>query len=134
MPLTSAQVQSQALKLRAIKHKHAAKVAGHARIIAEAAKALIDIEDEIRKESIEIAGDDYGDDHEPSYDVHKSLDYQVENMMDIRGAGFVDILSCATGVAEHAAEVASADTPPPLPFEDIALSRAEAQAAALADA
>ena len=126
MPLTSAQVQSQALKLRTIKHKHASRVAAHASIIAEAARMLIDIEAEIRKESIEAAGDDYCDDHEPSYDLHKSLDYQVENMMVIRGAGFVDILSCATGVAEHAAEVAAADTPPPLPFEDIAMRRAEA--------
>ena len=117
-------VHAEALELRKIRHKHAAKVALQARIIAGAARKLLKIEAEIRAASIAVAGEDYAVDHCPFFDGNGSMEAQFENMGEIKGPGFVDVLAYAKEVAEIATAVADAEQPPPMPHEDIAMQRA----------
>jgi hypothetical protein len=117
MKPTKAKIQSDALKLRAVRFKYAADVATHNRAIAYAAKNLVQIETKIHKESIAIAGEDYQVKYETSFDTNKSIDYQLETFGEIKGPGFIDIMTYAKEVASVAAEVASAAKPPKLPFE-----------------
>ena len=114
-------VRAEALELRKIRHKHAAKVAQQARIIASAARKLIKIEAEIRSASIAVAGEEYEECHCPSFDFNGSMERQFENVGEIKGPGFVDMLAYAKEVAEIATAVTNAEEPPPMPYEDIGL-------------
>ena len=117
----SDKVQAEALELRKIRHKHAAKVAQQARMIASAARKLIKIEAEIRSASIAVAGEEYEECHCPSFDFNGSMERQFENVGEIKGPGFIDVLAFAKMLAESAATVANAEEPPPMPYEDIGL-------------
>jgi hypothetical protein len=121
MTSCSDKVQAEALELRKIRHKHAAKVAQQARIIASAARKLIKLEAVIHEASIAVAGEDYDLSHCPSFDLHGSMERQFENMGHVDGPGFTDVLAFAKMLAESAATVANAEEPPPMPYEDIGL-------------
>jgi hypothetical protein len=121
MTSCSDKVQAEALELRKIRHKHAAKVAQQARIIASAARKLIKLEAVIHEASIAVAGEAYEECHCPSFDFNGSMEQQFENMGDVKGPGFIDVLAFARELAESAATVANAEEPPPMPFEDIGL-------------
>ncbi len=121
MTLCGDKVRAEALELRKIRHKHAAKVAQQARIIASAARKLIKIEAEIRSASIAVAGEEYEECHCPSFDFNGSMERQFENVGEIKGPGFIDVLAFAKELAESAATVADAEQPPPMPYEDIGL-------------
>ena len=121
MTSCSDKVQAEALELRKIRHKHAAKVAQQARIIASAARKLIKIEAEIHEASIAVAGEDYELSHCPSFDLDGPMERQFENMGRVDGPGFSDVLTFAKNLAKAAATVADAEEPPHMPYEDIGL-------------
>jgi hypothetical protein len=113
---TAAEVKSQALQLRKIRHRHAARVAMQARIVASAAKKLVELDEALRQECIAVAGVDFEDFHEPLFDCNRSTEGQQ---------GFSDILKYADDVATEAAAIADAAKAPPLPHEERNLSYAE---------
>jgi hypothetical protein len=104
--------------LRALRHRYAADVAKHAHAICAAAKSLQDIEAEMAREAVGIAGEDYEQDHSITFDGHGSIENQLENLGEVEyGAGINDIVSKAVEMEKEAASVAKCASPPPLPYE-----------------
>ena len=117
-PTASSSIKEQALALRVVRHKKAARVLGQARIILEAAKELKAIEKEMDVEAREIAGEEYDIKHTITFDGLGSIEHQLDNHGTVEdGAGIEDIIDKAKEIVRVAGEVASSSTPPPLPYE-----------------
>ena len=69
--------------LRALRHRYAADVAKHAHAIYAAAKSLKDIEVDMAREAVGIAGEDYEQDHSITFDGHGSIENQLENLGEV---------------------------------------------------
>jgi hypothetical protein len=103
---------------RALHHKHAAKVADHARIVLLHAKELLRLQQEIEREAAAIAGADYKECHDMGYDSDEYGSMESQRAVDdgtIVGPGLVDVVELATSIATYAGSVAAEATPPPLP-------------------
>jgi len=119
MPI-STEVQQKALQLRLVRHKHAANIALHARIIEIAAKEIKAINAAIERESVAIAGEDYLDEHTVHFEPCPSIDDQLNDDVDVvRGAGIDDVIAYASAVVIDATKAAfvPADAALPLPSE-----------------
>jgi hypothetical protein len=84
-----------AIKLRAVRHKYAAKVAMHASVVCFHARKLVRLHAKIHAEAVAIAGADYDEYHTVGFDEHCSIDEQlrdVENGSEISGAGLEDVV------------------------------------------
>ena len=117
-PTASSSIKEQALALRVVRHKKAARVLGQARIILEAAKELKAIEKEMDVEAREIAGEEYDIKHTITFDGLGSIEHQLDNHGTVEdGAGIDDIVAKAKEIVSAASDVATSSTPPPLPLE-----------------
>jgi hypothetical protein len=104
---SSTEVQQKALQLRLVRHKHAAKIALHARIIEMAAKEIKAINAAIHEESVATAGENYLEEHTVNFEPCPSIDDQLNDDVDVvRGAGINDVLAYASAVATDATEAA----------------------------
>ncbi len=103
--------------LRALHHKHAAKVATHARIVRlHAAKKLLRMQREIEREAAAIAGADYKESYDVGYDEYGSMESQrAVDDGAIVGAGLIDVVEFAASIVTYAGRVAAEATPPQLP-------------------
>ncbi len=114
---SSAAANATTRALRALHHKHAAKVAAHARVVRLHAKKLLKLQQEIEREAEAIAGCDYKESHDLGYDEYCSMKSQrAVDDGDIRGQGLVDVVELAASIATYAGRVAAEATPPQLPF------------------
>jgi hypothetical protein len=85
-------IAAQALKLRAVRKKHAARVANFAGIMRIATRALMNIEAEIREEAIAIAGEGYENVHTVTFELYGgSIDEQLDHLGEVQGPGLKDL-------------------------------------------
>ena len=109
----------RASALRALRHTFAPRIAKHARAIFKAARALQIVELEMHRNARLIAGKDYKNTHTVSFDIHGSIDDQLENIGEVEyGPGIKDIVAKAKEMLEDADSVAAHAQPPPLPYEE----------------
>ena len=109
-------IAAQALKLRYVRKKNAARVADFACIIHIATKALRDIEAQIRDEAIAIAGQLYDVAHTLTFEPYGcSIDTQLENIGEVRGPGLEDIEAFAEDLLDTVAPIVAAAVAAPLP-------------------
>jgi hypothetical protein len=115
--MSSADVARQ---LRLVRHKHAARVAFHARNLQIAAKQLRKLNAAMHAEARAIAGADYDDTHTVNFEPCNSIEDQLDDdICPVMGAGLADVLAYADAVLQDAtatAAVPAADTRP-LPSE-----------------
>ena len=111
-------IHKQALKLRALRHSFAARIAQQARIVAIASKKLLKLHASMDKTARKIAGPDYRQYHEVTFEEFPSIaDQRREDDGAVQGPGLEDVRDLAVEMARWAGEVASADAPPQLPSE-----------------
>ncbi len=112
---TSSPIPKQAIatKLRIVRHKHAARVAMHARIIQMAARELKKINEAIHEECVEIGGEDYLVDFTVGFEPCESIEQQTMDDIDIiTKAGIVDVCAYADKVLEDACAACVSETLP----------------------
>ena len=98
-------VKQTALKLRAIRHKHAARLALHARIIQMAATEIRAINATLHKESVAVAGNDYLDHHTVTFEPCPSIAQQQEDDIgEVSGAGIDDVFWYASVLLDEATD------------------------------
>jgi hypothetical protein len=98
-------VKQTALKLRAIRHKHAARLALHARIIQMAATEIRAINATLHKESVAVAGNDYLDHHTVTFEPCPSIAQQIDDDIgEVSGAGIDDVLQYASALLDDATD------------------------------
>ncbi len=115
---TTAAANATTRALRALHHKHAAKVAAHARIVHLHAKKLLRLQQEIERDAAAIAGADYKECHDIGYDEYGSIESQrAADDGAVNGPGLVDVVQLASSIATYAGSVAAEATPPALPSE-----------------
>jgi hypothetical protein len=104
--------------LRALHHKHAAKVAAHARVVRLHAKKHLKLQREIEREAAAIACADYKESYDVGYDAYGSMESQrAVDDSAIVGPGLVEVVELAASIATYAWRVAALATPPQLPSE-----------------
>jgi hypothetical protein len=107
--------RADVLKLREVRHKYAKKALRFAYDMLTAATALNDIEAQIHKESMAIAGENYAEIHTVSFDMYGSIEQQIDNDCgEVLGPGMKDVQDFAQSLIEELEPVAASD---PLPFE-----------------
>ena len=108
--------KQQAVKLRSIRQKHAAKAAMLLRIIETAARKLVKIEDKIDEECKKEVGESYRRNHIVGFDLDGVDHFQIEDDDDV--APYLEcVCVLAKKAASEAQEVAMAVEPPKLPSE-----------------
>ena len=112
-----ARIQKEAFQLRQVRHSMAPKVAQLARIAAMATKKLLKLHACMDEAARQIAGKEYRECHEVSFEEFPSIADQLKEDGFVSGAGLQDVLSMATEMARWAGECASAAEPPQLPSE-----------------
>jgi hypothetical protein len=101
-------IAEHALALRGVRRTYARHIGKHARAILKAALALRAIEADMDKKARLIAGNDYRDTYTISFDMHGSIDNQLENIGEVEyGAGIEDIITKAKEMVGEADEVAA---------------------------
>jgi hypothetical protein len=103
--------QSNALKLRVVQHKYAARIANHARAVRHHAKALMRLHDQIQLEAVTLVCPDYAWFHcSLGFEPFASIAQQSNSDewgRHVLGAGLVDIYNAADFMAEDAGQVAA---------------------------
>ena len=113
-----ARIQKEAFQLRQVRHSMAPKVAQLARIVAMATKKLLKLHACMDEAARQIAGKNYRECHEVSFEEFPSIaDQRKEDDGEVAGPGLQDVLDVATEMARWAGECASAAEPPQLPSE-----------------
>ena len=106
-------------RLRALRYAFATRIAKHAHAILKAARALQAVERDMHREARRIAGNNYKNTHVISFDMHGSIDDQLENVGEVEyGAGLEDIIAKAKEMADEADSTAGRAKPPLLPYEE----------------
>jgi hypothetical protein len=104
--------------LRALHHKHAAKVAAHARVVCLHAKKLLKLQREIEREASAIAGADYKESYDVGYDAYGSMESQrAVDDGAIVGPGLVNVVKLAASITTYVERVAASATLLQLPSE-----------------
>jgi hypothetical protein len=105
------------LALRAISHKHAAKVARQAKLLHLTAKQLLRTQRRMEREARAVAGNDYKD-------KYGAVGFDTETLYEQNTRGDIptdpaltDIVTTASIMANVASGVAAEAVPPPLSWE-----------------
>ena len=107
-----------ALQLRTVRHKHAPEVLKLCKTIIDAAKKMMEVEAQMTRESIAIAGERYEEDHTVLFQPFADdVIAQVADNGELLGLPFREIVSYVSKVSKDAQEAASAEEPLPLPSE-----------------
>jgi len=102
------------LKLRALQQKYAKQAMHCANIIQAGAKKLIRIQNRMKDEAAEIAGDSYRNYHIVSYELHGTNAEQVELDGFVTTPDFASVLQMADELVDTLAPVITAKDPPGL--------------------
>ena len=105
------------LALRAISHKHAAKVARQAKLLHLTAKQLLRTQRRMEREARRVAGKDYKNEHGAvGFDVETL--YEQNTRGDIpTDPALTDIVTTVSTMEREASRVAAEAVPPPLSWE-----------------
>ena len=83
-------------ELEAIRKKYAPHIAASALILKEAAQELKDREDEMHKECMQLAGEDYETVFTASFQPYGgSIEYQQNHLDEVQGPGVTDVIEMA---------------------------------------
>ena len=111
-------IASNALKLRVIRQKHAAKVASLCAIVEKATKALIAAEKKMEEEAAAAVSYDHKRYHVMTFQSQGSNESQIELDGFVTTVDFASILKTASETSAEARRIAEAKEPPELPHED----------------
>ena len=117
--VTKDEIPQTLIKLRRIRQKHARKVAALCALIKKAARGLVAVEKALDKDAAKVAGKEYKNKYDLSFQKHGSNESQVELDGLVTMPDFQSILDMATKTEADALEVADAEEPAELPYEDV---------------
>lgn len=111
-------IATNALKLRVIRQKHAAKVASLCSIIEKATKGLIAAEKKMGEDAAASVSYDYEKYHVMSFQSKGSNESQMDLDGFVTTVDFASMFKTASETAAEARRIVGAEEPPELPYEE----------------